>query len=264
MMKLRYLLQQASLACLSALMAGTALAQTAAPTEAAEVQKLDEVTVGLVKDPAMLPYARMNELLGQLARVGQGLFRMDFKLSAKDPARPLQSPKLAVLTDERNLPIKPDAEGRFELPVLPTAEAKTAELATNQPKGSLAITGQLHLTVPADKLDMATVRRVMAVAKQARNELLPWYLRWLFPQVGGVRVCSTQPRWELEWREAGQLLSVPLSADAKDRDPNAPAGKPGNPCATLTGEESWPDAARLVAPADARLSVRLARSRQGS
>lgn len=245
------------LALMLSLASGAALAQAEeAPTP---VQRLEEVSVGLVKDPAILPYGRMNEFLSQLGRVGQGLFRIDFKLSAKDPTRTLQAPKLAILTDERNLPIKFNADGRFELPVLPAAEAKTAELATNQPKGSLAIAGQLHLTVPADKLDMATVRRVMAVARQARNELLPWYLRWLFPQVGGVRVCSAQPQWELEWREAGQLLGVPLSADAKDRDPNAPAGKPGNPCATLTGDESWPDAARLLAPADARLSVRLAK-----
>ncbi|MBA4344427.1 MAG: hypothetical protein C0423_19985 [Methylibium sp.] len=242
---------------LLSLTSASALAQSSEPPAA--VQRLDEVSVGLVKDPAILPYGRMNEFLSQLGRVGQGLFRIDFKLSAKDPARPLQAPKLAILTDDRNLPITFDAQGRFELPVLPAAEAKTAELATNQPKGSLAITGQLHLTVPADKLDMATVRRVMTVARQARSELLPWYLRWLFPQVGGVRVCSAQPQWELEWREAGHLLSVPLSADAKDRDPNAPAGKPGNPCATLTGDESWPDAARLLAPADARLSVRLAK-----
>lgn len=239
------------------------MACAAAPAQGNEtppaVQRLDEVSVGLVKDPAILPYGRMNEFLGQLSRVGQGLFRMDFKLDAKDPARPLQAPKLAILTDERTLPIKLDAHGRFELPVLPAAEAKTAELATNQPKGTLSIGAQLHLTVQPDQLDMATVRRIMAVANQARSELLPWYLRWLFPQVGGVRVCSAQPKWELEWREAGQLLGVPLSADAKDRDPYAPAGKPSNPCATLTGQEPWPDAARLVAPSDARLSVRLAK-----
>lgn len=245
---------------LLSLASAAAIAQEAPP--AAPIERLEAVTVGLVKDPAILPYASMNEFLTQLQRVGEGLIRIDFKLLVKNAKPGDAAPKLALLTDERVLPIRPDAEGRFELPLLPQAEARNADLASNQPKGSLGLSGRMNLTVKPEQLDMAMVRRIMAVARRARGELLPWYLRWMFPQIEGVRICSSEPRWELEWRDGAQggLLGIALSADPKDRDPDAPKGQPGRPCTTLNGQEAWPDAARLLAPAGTSLSVRLARA----
>ena len=119
--------------------------------------------------------------------------------------------------------------------------------------------GKLQLTTPPGALDLATVRRIVAVGKTLRSELLPWYARWLFPQVEGVRICSAAPAWELEWREQGQLLGLPLKAEPGDRDPETKKGATSRPCTTLTGQENWPDAARLIAPAGTTLSVRLGR-----
>ena len=232
------------------------------PEGAASVAQLNDVTVALVKDPAILPYARINKLLAGLQQHGQGLVRVDFELRPAAKAKPFaHAPRLAVLSEERALPLRPNAEGRFELPVLPEAEAKGADLATNLPKGSAELRGYLHLTTRPEQLDMATVRRIVDVSRTLRAELLPWYLRWLFPQVEGVRVCSNAAQWELEWREprSAQLMGLALQADPNDRDPDAAPGKPGGQCTTLTGQEPWPDAARLLAPADARLSVRVAR-----
>lgn len=232
-----------------------ALAQTPPPAQ------LDTVQVGLVRDPAAMPYERMNTMLQGLKKYGQGLIVMDFKLGPKTfAAQP--APKLAVAHEEGYLPIKVDAEGRFELPLLPPEQAKGAELASNIPRGAAEMQGRIRLTTPPEQLSMATVRRITGIARTLRSELLPWYARWLFPQIQGVRVCSAEPKWELEWRdEQGQLLGLPLTAEPKDRDPDAPKDKPSPPCTTLTGAEPWPDAARLVAPADARLSVRLTSSR---
>lgn len=244
---------------LLSLTSAAAIAQEAPPTTT--VERLNAVTVGLVKDPDILPYASMNDFLTQLQRVGEGLIRIDFKLTVKNAKPGSAAPKLALLTDERVLPIRPDAEGRFELPLLPGAEARNAELASNQSKGTLGLSGRMNLTVKPEQLDMAMVRRIMAVARRARGELLPWYLRWMFPQIEGVRICSDEPRWELEWRDAAQggLLGIALSSDPKDRDPDAPKDQPGRPCTTLNGQEAWPDAARLLAPAGTSLSVRLAK-----
>jgi hypothetical protein len=230
-----------------------ALAQSASQQPPAQ---LETVQVGLVRDPAAMPYARMNEMLQGMKKYGQGLFAMDFRLTEKTLAAQPR-PKLALAHDEGYLPIAIDAQGRFELPLLPQEQAKNAELATNIPKGQAGMSGRVLLTTPPDQLTMATVRRIMAAARSLRSELLPWYARWLFPQIAGVRVCSAEAKWELEWRENGQLLGLPLSADPKDRDPEVKKGEKSPPCATLTGAEPWPDAARLVAPADAKLSVRL-------
>jgi len=225
--------------------------------QAQPVEQLDAVAVKLQRDPAVLPYALINRILAQLQQHGQGLVRMDFKLRPGKSGAPLVNPKLAIQHADAYIPIKLDADYVFDLPVLPAEQAADADLATNQAKGSLGIRGRLHLTTPPEQLDMAIVRRIMSTAHTLRSELLPWYLRWLAPQVGGVRICSATPSWQLQWLEQGQLVGVPLSADPKDKDPDAAKGERDRPCTTLTGQEGWPDAARLVAPAGSKLSVRL-------
>jgi len=239
----------------------TALAPSLAPSLAtAQVtEQLDTVNVGLMRDPGIIPYGGINAVLSGFQRYGEGLFRMEFKLKPKDPAKPFpNAPKLALQSTERYLPIAVAADGTFELPVLPAAEAKDADLASNQSKGTLAVQGTVRLSTPAPALDMATVRRIVRVAHKLRSELLPWYARWLFPQIEGVRICSAQPQWQLAWPEQGQMVAIPLMADAKDRDPNTPKGQNSKPCTSLSGQETWPDDARLIAPADAELTVRLA------
>lgn len=241
------------------LAAAAAHAQTP-PAAPPAIEQLDSVTVqGMKRDTGMIAYGRINELLTLLQRHGEGLVRADFQLHARDKDKPLVNPRLSIETDEQTLPIALDAEHRFALPVLPQEQARNADLATNQPKGTLGVRLQLELNTRPEQLDMATVRRIVLVAHRLRSELLPWYLRWAMPQVQGVRICSAAPQWELEWREQGALLGLPLGPDAKDRDPEAKKGEPGRPCTTLTGQEQWPDGARLIAPAGTKLSVRFAR-----
>ncbi|MEJ6005519.1 hypothetical protein WG899_08170 [Paucibacter sp. AS339] len=261
----------------SLLLAHGAAGAQDAPAATPSTEVLEPVAVnGLKRDSSMLPYGNMNTVLSGLQRYGQGLIRMDFYVEPKDDKAPPLQPKLAVQTADRYIPIVFKADGSFELPVLPQKEADEADLASNLPKGSAGLRGVLTLTTPPDQLDMATVRKLMATSHKLRHELLPWYLRWLFPQIEGVRICSAQAAWSLDWpnpAQAGQLLSVPLTADPKDRDPNefvgknkpAPGSKPPRKvCTLLTGQEAWPDNARLQAPADTLLSIKASTSRQGS
>lgn len=237
-------------ACLALLLAALTAAH-------ANPEMLPTVTTEMKRDGSVLPYARINELLTKLRQHGEGLFRMDFKVDTEKTKPALADIRMAVRSDDADYPLRIDAEGRFDLPLLPEAEARTADLATNAAKGQMAVHGTLELTVPPEQLDMAQVRRIVRVARTLREELLPWYLRWLFPRIEAVRVCSATPGWKLEWRENGQLLGLPLPLAAGERDPDAGKGEKGRPCALLTGQESWPDAARLVAPAGSKLSVKL-------
>lgn len=237
-------------ACLALLLAALTAAH-------ANPEMLPTVTTEMKRDGSVLPYARINELLTKLRQHGEGLFRMDFKVDTEKTKPALADIRMAVRGDDADYPLRIDAEGRFDLPLLPEAEARTADLATNAAKGQMAVHGTLELTVPPEQLDMAQVRRIVRVARTLREELLPWYLRWLFPRIEAVRVCSATPGWKLEWRENGQLLGLPLPLAAGERDPDAGKGEKGRPCALLTGQESWPDAARLVAPAGSKLSVKL-------
>jgi hypothetical protein len=230
------------------------LAATAAN---AQNEVLPPVQTDLKRDKGVLPYKNINTFLTKLSKHGEGLFRMDFKVDAEKTAMPVADVRMAVRSDDADYPIKLDSEGRFDLPLLPEAEAQTADLATNVAKNKLSVSGSIELTVPPEQLDMAEVRQIVRVARTLREELLPWYLRWLFPRIDAVRVCSATPTWELEWRENGQLLGLPLPQATGERDPHAKKGEKGRPCTLLTGQESWPDAARLLAPASSQLTVKL-------
>ncbi|NCT85005.1 MAG: hypothetical protein GXC94_17805 [Comamonadaceae bacterium] len=218
---------------------------------------LPTVRTELKRDGGVLPYARVNGLLAQLREHGEGLFRLDFRIDAEKSRLAPDQVRLIVRSDDADYPIKIDAEGGLELPILPEAEARTADIATNTAKGQLAVRGSLALTTPPEQLTLAKVRQIMRVARTLREELLPWYLRWLFPRIQAVRICSATPAWELEWREDGQLLGLPLPQAAGERDPEARKGEQGRSCTLLTGQENWPDAARLLAPPGTQLSVKL-------
>lgn len=237
---------------LTGLLAAAATVHAQTPTEV-----LPPVKTELKRDGSVLPYKQINSLLGKFAQYGEGLFRMDFKVDTAKTKLALADIRMAVRSDDADYPIKLDAEGRFDLPVLPEAEAKTADLATNAAKGQMAIRGTVELTTPPEQLTLGKVRQVMRVAHRLREELLPFYLRWLFPRLQAVRVCSATPTWELQWRENGQLLGLPLPAASGERDPDAKKGEPGRPCVLLTGQENWPDAAQLVPPANTKLSLKL-------
>ena len=232
------------------LLATAASAQT-------QTEVLPTVRTELKRDGSALPYGQINSLLTKLRQHGEGLFRMDFKVLLDKSPMPPADIRLAVRSDDTDYPIKLDSEGRFDLPLLPEAEAKTADIATNVPKGKLPVQGTLELTMPPEQLDMAKVRQVMRVAHTLREELLPWYLRWLFPRIAGVRICSPTPTWELEWPENGKLLGLPLPQAVNEREPGTKKGEKSRPCAVLTGQENWPDAARLLPPAGTKLGVTL-------
>lgn len=218
---------------------------------------LPAVKTELKRDKGVMAYARINDFLTKLGRHGEGLFRMDFRVDADKTTLPLQQVRMVVRSDEADHPIRLDAEGRFELPLLPEAEAKSADLATNAGEGKLGVRGTIELTTPPEQLTLAKVRQIIRVARTLREELLPWYLRWLFPRIEAVRICSATADWELEWRENGQLLGLPLPAAPGERDPDAKKTEKGRPCTLLSGQENWPDAARLLPPPGTKLSVKL-------
>ncbi|MFG6416439.1 hypothetical protein ACG02S_21320 [Roseateles sp. DC23W] len=237
------------LACCLILAATTAHAQNAV---------LPPVTTELKRDGSVLPYATMNSLLTKLRQHSEGLFRLDFKVDAEKSKKPLPEMRMAVRSDDADYPIKIEADGRFDLPVLSEAEAKTADLATNAAKGEMAVRGTVEITVPPEQLTIAKVRQLMRVARTLREELLPWYLRFLFPRMQAVRICSATPSWELEWREQnGQLMGLPLPQASGEREPFTPKGEASRPCTLLTGQENWPEAARLVPPPGTKLSIKI-------
>ena len=211
---------------------------------------------------SVAPYSGINSLLSDLQRYGEGLFRFEFRLKLKYPGMAAgAAPKLALQHADFYRPLAVQPDGLIELPIIAQAQAAEAVLVSDQPKGNLTLNGELLLTTPPNELDMAGVRRIMAVSHKLRSEMLPWYARLLFPQVQGVEICSAQAGWTLQWRKDGQLWGVPLSAETdppRNESQTSLTGQTGPRfCTVLTGQERWPDAALLVAPPDTRIGVRL-------
>ena len=218
-----------------------------------------------MKRGASFPYKRLNELLSKLRTEGEGLFVSRFVLTdAKDGSKPPPpGTKLALMSDDDYIPIALDDKGRFDLPTFSEQRAKDMDFGTNVPKGELGVRLSIDLSTPPELLDMATVRRIVTVGQRLRTELLPWYVRWMFPQIDGVIACSDAPQWNLDWTEGAQHWRLPLPADAQLREPETPKGKTSRACTLLTGQEQWPDAALLQATpgANTKLYVKLRNAR---
>ncbi|WP_431288901.1 hypothetical protein [Roseateles chitinivorans] len=183
---------------------------------------------------------------------------------AKDSSKPPPAgTKLALMSDDDYIPIPVDDKGRFDLPTFSEQRVKDMDFGTNVPKGDLGVRLSIDLATPPEMLDMATVRRIVSVGQRLRTELLPWYVRWMFPQIDGVIVCSDQAQWNLDWTEGGQRLRLPLPSEAQQREPETPKGKPSRACTVLTGQEQWPDAALLQPQpgGNTKLYVKLRNSR---
>ncbi|MFG6465721.1 DUF2987 domain-containing protein [Roseateles sp. BYS87W] len=238
--------------CTALLAAPPAVAQ-----EDSDTQVLPTVHTELKRDPTVLPYRRLNEVLTKLQVHGQNLFRMDFRVNTEKTKMPLGDVRMVVRTDDHDYPLRIDPMGLIQLPVLPEAEAASAEFATNAPKGQLSVRLSLELNTPADQLTMGKVREIVKVGRSVREDLLPWALRWLLPRVQGVRICSPAPGWQLEWTEAEQVVTVPLPVATDERDELDRKTAQPRPCALLTGQERWPDTARLLPSPATRLSVKL-------
>ena len=63
--------------------------------------------------------------------------------------------------------------------------------------------------------------------------------------------------WATQWSEQGQTVAVALPVDPLKHDEIDPddATAKNRVCTALSGQEPWPEAARLVADPDATLSV---------
>ncbi|OWQ44063.1 hypothetical protein CDL60_26795 [Roseateles noduli] len=233
-------------------------------TPASEAIALPSVQSDM-KRGASFPYKRLNELLSKLRTEGEGLFVSRFVLTdAKDSSKPPPvGTKLALMSDDDYIPIPIDDKGRFDLPTFSEQRVKDMDFGTNVPKGELGVRLSIDLATPPEMLDMATVRRIVSVGQRLRTELLPWYVRWMFPQIDGVIVCSDQAQWDLDWTESGQRLRLPLPSEAQQREPETPKGKPSRACTVLTGQEQWPDAALLQPQpgGNTKLYVKLRNSR---
>jgi len=172
-------------------------------TSAAAPDAMQTVEVTGVRDPAMLPYPKAYELLSALDSASGQHVAMRFRVLGAKTGQPVPGLVITLKSasvDER-LPISP--EGLLSLPLNKTAYAEGAELTTNRRKGSLKLGVSLTPRLPDDGVSYGYLRESIKLARDARRELLPWYLRLVTPNVGGVGLCFAEAGRRLSLRGAG-------------------------------------------------------------
>lgn len=164
---------------------------------------MQTVEVSGVRDPAMLPYPKAYELLSALDSAGGRHVAMRFRVLGAKSGQPVPGLVITLKSAsvEERLPISP--EGLLSLPLNKTAYAEGAELTTNRRKGSLKLGVSLTPRLPDDGVSYGYLRESIKLAQGARRELLPWYLRLVTPNVGGIGLCFAQAGRRLTLRGAG-------------------------------------------------------------
>lgn len=191
-----------------------ALPAQAQPRQEEEIQSV-EVTG--VRDPAMLPYPKAYELLSALDRASGQRVAARFRIVSGKTGQPV--PGLAVTlrsasVDER-LAMSP--EGLLSVPLNAVAYAEKAELTTNRRKGSLKVNIGLVPRLPDDGVSVAYLRETIRLGRAARDDVLPWYLRLVTPNVGGIGLCFAEAGHRLQVRGRGGELKT-FDTDGSEED----------------------------------------------
>ena len=128
--------------------------------------RLSEMAVynGVAYLAGQVPEDASADITGQTAQVLSAIDKLLERAGTDKTTVPLPDLRMVVRSDEADHPIRIDGEGRIDLPLLPEAEAKTADLATNAGKGKLAIRGSIELTTPPEQLTMGALLAVSASA----------------------------------------------------------------------------------------------------
>ncbi len=226
-----------------------AAAVPASPASAAPDLVLAPVAVQgkRAPDPAIMPAKFIYLIDGVARKHASELIRLDFKAHASKQKLPAPGTRLVVeLDSEQELPVGMAEDGTLSLPPLTPAQAETAKLIPNQPKGSMGLRLSLEV-VP--KVASLTPEQVGRADVQLRNlvgdikGLLPWAFRWMLPGVSGVALC--QP--------AGEAPAVWVSSSGTHRITFLYETKDGKQSCAVLDPSGLPADARLQAAAGATL-----------
>lgn len=198
-------------------------------------------------DPGIIP-ARFIYLIDGLARRhASELILLNFKAHALKQKTPAPGTRLVVeLANEDELPVGMAEDGTLSLPPLTPAQAETAKLIPNQPKGTMGLRLNLEVVPKVASITPAQVARAEAQLRALVGDvkgLLPWAFRWMLPGVSGVALCQPAGETPAYWSSSQGTHRILFLYETKDRKQS---------CAVLDPAGLPPDA-RLQASAAAEL-----------
>ncbi len=198
-------------------------------------------------DPGIIP-ARFIYLIDGIARRhASELILLNFKAHALKQKTPAPGTRLVVeLANEDELPVGMAEDGTLSLPPLTPAQAETAKLIPNQPKGTMGLRLNLEVVPKVATITPAQVARAEAQLRALVGDvkdLLPWAFRWMLPGVSGVALCQPAGEAPAVWTSSQGTHRILFLYESKDRKQS---------CAVLDPAGLPPDA-RLQASAGAEL-----------
>lgn len=187
-------------------------------------------------DPAIMPAKFIYLIDGVARKHASELIRLDFKAHASKQKLPAPGTRLVVeLDNEDELPVGMAEDGTLSLPPLTPAQAETAKLIPNQPKGSMGLRLNLEVVPKVASLTPEQVGRADAQLRHLVGDikgLLPWAFRWMLPGVSGVALCQPAGDAPAVWASSSGTHRITFLYETKDRKQSCavldPAGLPAD------------------------------------
>ncbi len=219
------------------------LAAASSPLFAREpdAEGVDRVEVTGIKDPAIIAYKRAYELGTRVREAGHGRVELQVRLTSTTDDRPIPGLTVHVVGDTVDVAAPVSTAGFLAIPLDERAYREGADFIVNQRKGAIRMRVFLLQKLPEGPLTYDDVTETVRLARAARADVLPWYLRIITPTINGVGLC---------FDTAGRAVTIE-GADVPRRDANSEETDDAGVkvwCANFKpGEKTVPPDARLVA-----------------
>ena len=178
----------AALALLALAPLAPAWCQTPEP-EAEPEAPMQTVQVNGVRDPAIMPYKQVYELLNKIAGVSKGRVHLLIKVTASKSRLPLSDLDISLRGQKTFEKLQISPAGFLTVPLSQAAYDDGAEFLTNKKKGSLQVDIYLVPKLSAENLSYGEIVDAIQAARAALAELVPWYWRLVMPSIKQISIC---------------------------------------------------------------------------
>ena len=152
-----------------------------------------QVSVNSPRHPGVMPYRKAYELLDGLKTATKGPLDIVVRVTPKDNLVAQNEIKVWLVGPNIDQPIPISADGIIQIPLDREAYNDNAELVSNQKKGALQIDIKMLPRFNETPIRYQNVLDMIKFAREARDQLLPWYLRLLLPTISSIDFCSPSP-----------------------------------------------------------------------
>ncbi|GAB7128467.1 hypothetical protein JCM19000A_29740 [Silvimonas sp. JCM 19000] len=182
-------------------------------TWAEETTEVAAVTVTAVRDPGLMPYAKVDALRSALQQDTDphDKVRVMFRVMDAKTQLPAKDVRINLWTNDAVYPV-PLQDSFIALDELPHTNDPDAKFASNKRAGALELDLLLFAVLPdAQKFSAADAQAAIDQANAIRKAVIPWYLRAFIPRFTRLEACAAStPVYTVD----GQPWAAPVAAEA--------------------------------------------------